>query len=52
MIKTQQIIEDMSKEEFSQKLEKAKQIYCLLNDITFGNERESALSRMRLNRLN
>ena len=48
----QQMMENVTQDDFSQKLEKAKQIYCLLNDITFGNEKESALSRMRLNRLN
>jgi hypothetical protein len=51
MAKMEQMMETSETDDFSEKLERAKQIYALLNDVTFGNGTEATISRMRLNRL-
>ena len=47
----EQTMENQQNDDFSEKLEKAKKIYCLLNNITFGDEIESAKSRIVLQRI-
>jgi len=40
-----QSLEPMQSEDYSEKIEKARKLYQLFNNITFGNEEDSAESR-------
>jgi hypothetical protein len=49
----QQVMEqqETTVEDFTEKIERAKKLYVLFNDVTFGNKIESAQSRIVLRKL-
>ena len=50
MSEMKQCLEMAQSEDFSEKLEKAKQLYCLLNDISFGDDTDCVKSKCILQR--
>jgi len=50
MAKMEQPLEDQS-ESYSEKLERAKQLYQIYNNITFGSEEDSTNSRYLLQKI-
>jgi len=47
----EQILEKEQKDDFIDRLERAKQIYYVLNKISFGNETDSKKSRVILKKI-
>jgi len=45
MTKTEQLLENQKLGDYSEKIEKARKLYQLFNNITFGSEEDSAESR-------
>ena len=51
MQKMEQSMENTESESYAEKIERAKQLYCLYNNITFGGEAISATSRSILQKI-
>ena len=51
MVQMQKFAEDMTLEEYQEKIERAKKLFQLYNNITFGSKIESTQSRIILQKI-